>query len=89
MTLTVNKGNTEVLPIKPCFRDRRRLGRQLAPALMPITPPNGPRELVGGRLTLPQVFLVLVLTFMVGCLIWCLLREPSSSLSMLWPKRFS
>jgi len=83
MTLIVNKGKTEVLPGEPCARDRRRLGRPLGLALAPIARPSRVRELVGGRLTLPEIFPVLALIVMVGYLIWCILGEPTWSLSSM------
>lgn len=79
MTIIVNKGKTEVLPGEPCPRDRRALGRQVGIAMTPTTRPNRLRKLVGGRLTLPEVFPVLALIFMVGYLLWCILGEPMLS----------
>ena len=83
MTLILNKGKIEVLPGKPCSRERRRLPHSLADALTPAARPGWLRALVFGRMTLSMVFPVLALTMMVGYVIWHLLGQPTlSSLSM-------
>jgi K+-transporting ATPase KdpF subunit len=79
MPMIVNKGKTELLPIKPCCREGRRPGRQLALALAPIPRPNRLRELIGGRLMLLDAFAVLALVFIVGYLILCILGGPKLS----------
>lgn len=79
MNLLMNKCKTEVLPGEPCPRNRRGLSRQGGLALTPIARPNRLRKLVGGRLTLPEVFPVLALIFIVGYLICCNLGEPTLS----------
>jgi hypothetical protein len=66
MKLIVNKGKTVVLPGKPGPRERRRLRHSLADALLPTVRSGRLRGLAFGRITLPEVFPVLALTFMVS-----------------------
>lgn len=85
MTIIINKVATHVLAGERRARASSAVEPLSVPSPLPFQRPSRLRELVGGPLTIPEVFPFMALIFMAGYLLWCILGEPR----FLWAGSFS